>query len=64
MAGDTNRLCRLVTAYGLGLGADKAVQPTTYRVGQHADPGNAPIEAPHFPPFLTDRCLDDRPRRV
>jgi len=54
----------LVTADGLSLRAYEAVQAAAYGIRQHADPGNVPIEAPHFPPFLTDRCLDDRPHRV
>ena len=52
MAGDANRLRRLVATDRLILGADKAIQTVTHGIGQHADAGNAPgrsFALLHFP---------------
>jgi hypothetical protein len=64
MARHADRMCRLITGYGLILGADELIQLSTNGVGQHADSYDVSVEVLHDAPFLTDRCLDDRSPQV
>ena len=47
VAREPDCLRSLIAAYRFVLRTHESVQAAAYGVGQHADPGNVPIETPH-----------------